>query len=510
MTNMPSRNMSANAPLLWVAAVPVILLTSLVLGAGEWVILGGIVVLGVTLAIFLLGWRGVEDRRGWLLAGGWCVMLLAPALNNVSGLPVGYVLELVVFGLMSASVHGIWDLARRDRTLRLLIILLLLHFAVALLSTVIGRSHPLAALWQLQYNLKWPLMFGLGVLLVWNGRVDNIMRGLIAWSWVFILPALVLEIVQPAIHSEIFGPYTDNAVNPFFGVGTRHRGPFFHAGSLAITSALLAAGASVQLLGGRGRSWGVVALLYFAILLSSGQRQELFALVITLILMAWIHWRRHLYLLIVTAGIVSVLAVTSLAYFEHVPMRATLVQWGFIDSIAPLSERAILTTKGVEVAERFFPLGSGLGTYGGPGAQKNDLSLFIDLGFGRYWWFRQGKFLVDTYWPCIIAESGFFGAVLLMIFFTLMWGTLLRRAWKSAGTPGSSLGLLAVSALTLLLGNTPSSPMLTDPRGAIVFWLIIGAAWRATVPGTREARQAHSPSMPGKTGIKGVGVIGAG
>jgi hypothetical protein len=240
-------------------------------------------------------------------------------------------------------------------------------------------------------------------------------------------------------------------------------------------------------------------------LLSSGQRQELFALGVTLILIAGIHWRRYLYLLAVAAGLAGSIVVVGLVYFEHVPMQRTLAKWGLVDGLTPLSERAILTTKGVEVAQQFFPFGSGLGTYGGPGAQKNDLSLFMDLGFARYWWFRQGKFLVDTYWPCIIAESGFFGALALFIFFMLMWATLLRRAWYAVDTPAHALSLLALAAMTLLLANTPSSPILTDPRGAIVFWLIIGAAWRATAPEGAQSGHRRAQSV-----ITGAGFAGAG
>jgi hypothetical protein len=495
------------APLAVAVLVTVVLLTGLILGAAQWLILILFVALAAMLSIFLLGWRGFEDRRGWLVAGGWCGMLLSPMLNQISGVPIGYVIELVVFGLMVAAARGIRDLARRDRVFRWLLVLLGLHFSMALLSTLFGRSQPVAALWQLQYSLKWPLIFGLGALIVWNGRVDHTMRALIAWSWLWILPALALEIVLPTTHPQIFGPHIDVEVNPFFDAGSRLRGPFGQPGALAIVSALLAAGASVQLLAGRGGIWGLLALLYFAIVLASGQRQEFFALCVTLALVAGIHWRRYVYLLVVVAGLAGSIVVVGLIYFEHIPLQRTLAQWGVIDSVAPLSARAILTSKGVEVAQQFFPLGSGLGTYGGPGAQKHDLTLFMDLGFGRYYWFRQGRFLVDTYWPCIIAESGFFGALALFSFFMLMWGTLLRRAWHAVDTPAQGLSLLALAAMTLLLANTPSSQILTDPRGAIVFWLIIGAAWRATAPVGVETkpRPRRAPSV-----LTGGGLVGSG
>jgi len=459
----------------------VALLSGVLLGAGEWLLLGGAFLLCVAVSVFLVGWRGFEDRHGWLLTGGWVVMLSAPLLNNVSGVPIGYILELFLFGLVVAAARGWWSLATRDATTRLLLFVLVLHFAVALLSTALGRSHAVAAFWQLQYNLKWPLMFGLGALVVWTPSVDRVMRAIIGWSWLIIVPSVLLEMLLPGIHSELFGPYVDTAINPFIDAGTRYRGPFAHAGSLAIVGALLTAGACVYLLTSHGVKWGAVAVLYLSVVIASGQRQELAALVFTLVLFVAIHWRRNLHLMLMVGLSLAVVVVVALVYMQHVPMQRTFAQWGLLDSITPLSERATLTQKGIEVAQQYFPLGSGLGTYGGPGAQKFDQSLFIDLGFGNLWWFRQGKFLVDTYWPCVIAESGFFGAALLLSFFAVMWSGLLIRAWRAKGTTTYPVALLGLASLTLLLGNTPSSPMLTDPRGAVAFWLVIAAAWRATI-----------------------------
>jgi hypothetical protein len=494
MNAVDSRSWGKN----WSLAVVVIffvfsLLGGLLIGAGQLVLLAGfvIVVLSALLSLLFLGQR-VEDRRGFLLVGVWWGMLLVHGLQQSSGLPVGYILELVLFGLVLASVQCVWDLSRQDWVLRLLLALLLLHFGMALLSSMLGRSQTFAALWQLQYNLKWPLMLGLGTLLIWNGRVDDLMRKIIAWSWIFIVPILAVEIATPEIHSYVFGENSDKSVNPVIGVGARYRGPFNHSGYLAIICALLAAGAMATFLVDRGRRWGLLILLYAAIVLLSGQRQELLAMVFALFLLVAISWKQYLHLMVIFATLLGGLLVAGFIYFEYIPMRDTLAQWGMVDDLSRPSERAILSTNGIAVAHQFFPLGSGLGTYGGVGAQKFDLKLFWELGFGSYWWFLQGKFLVDTYWPNVIAESGFVGAFLLLVFFIVLWITLLRRAWCSVGTPVYGVSLLALAAMTLLMANTPSSPVLTDPRGAFIFWLIIGSAWRATMPIYSKSRLART------------------
>ena len=477
------------------------LVCAVLIGAGELLPVAGLVMLAGTLSLLYWGARGIEDRRGWLLAAGWCVMLFAHGARQVSGMPVGYVLEFLEVGVVLATARCVRNIAEHDRALRVLLILLLLHFAFALLSSLLGRSHAVAALWQLQYNLKWPLMFGLGTLLIWNDRVEGVMRKVVGWSWIFIGLALALEIGLYGVHSQIFGLNLDRQPNPFLWAGGRYRGPFSHAGYFAIICALLTVGAIVQLLAGRGRAWGLVALIYFAFVLASGQRQELLALALALGLLGAIRWRDHLPLLLIGIGCLVTLAIAGFIYVGYLPMQSTLAQWGLVADLSPLSERAIISTNGIAVAQQYFPLGSGLGTYGGAGAQKFDLSLFVDLGFGRYWWFQEGLYILDTYWPCIVAESGFFGAFLVFLFFLVMWSTLFRRAWYAFETPVFGLNLLALGSLTLLLGNTPSSPILTDPRGALVFWLIIGAAWRASVPVRAEPKIGKAAGAP----VKGIG-----
>jgi hypothetical protein len=471
-----SRGSLATLSLLFAFAI----VNAILIGASQWVLLTGLLIVGAVVFLLFVSGRGMEDKQGWILVIGWCAMLFIPVLRHLSGVPAGYVLELLVFGLALAGVRQVWAIASNDRVLRLLLGLLALHFVFALLSTALGRSRPLAALWQFQYNLKWPLMFAIGMLVVWNDRVDRVVRAMLRYSLIVILPVVIVEIVMPDAYTNVFGASTSSSLNPIIGAAVRYRGPFGHPGYLAIVSALLATAAMAQIVAGRSRWWGVLAIVYGGLVLLTGQRQELLALGACFLLFLAFCVRPHLILFGLAMGIVSVVIAAAYIYLEYLPLRTTLIRWGVIDDVIPYSERAILTMKGLAVAQQYFPLGSGLGTYGGAGAQKFDLSLFQDLGFGRYWWFMQGKFLVDTYWPNVAAESGLFGAAFLLAFFATMWIALLVRTWRLLGNAQIGFVFLGLCALTLLLLNSPSSQILTDPRGAIVLWTIIGASWRLT------------------------------
>lgn len=476
------------------------LFLGLLAGVGQWPIalLLLIMLAGIPLAIF--GARGGQKRDHFLLAGGLLVMLTSYGVQVNSGLPVGYLFEMVLFGFVLASVRNLWQLSAQDNALRLLLFLWLVYLAISLLSSAFGRSHKFAAIWQLQYNLKWPLMFGLGALIVWTADADNVLRKMLAWTWVLILPFIVIELAFPSVYTHIFSDAVDVHTNPLLGFGGRLRGPFAHSSVLASIGGLMAAGALVQWLQGRGRAWTVVALAYIGLVLLSGQRQEALGMVVAFLLILTIHWRRYFPLVFTTTVALVGLVFVSL-YLDELPLQSTLEQWGLLGNVGVLSERAILTVKGLEVASQYFPLGSGLGTYGGAGAQKFDLSLFLDLGFGRYWWFREGKFIVDTYWPSVIAETGYIGAFLTLSIFMLMIVTLVRRAWRASGTPIAGLMLIAVAAMTLLLANTPTSAAITDPRNSFLFWLLVGAAWRAnatlaSVPARGTVVDASAAAYP--------------
>lgn len=437
----------------------------------------------IVMPILLIVTRRFQDSRGRLLLWAWSLMLVATGAQQAIHIPLGYLIELTLFPLILAVLAFFWREAARDRWLALMLAFWLVYFVLSVLSTLLGRSHALPAIWQLQYNLKWPLMFGLGCLIVWGAPTESHLRRILAFSWILLGGCVALEIAWVGGHTLIFGPPPDLHGNPLIGVGLRYRGPFQHSGYLAITAGLLACGAAAQFMNGRGMRWLVVSAIYAALVMLSGQRQEALAMVLTFVLFALLAGRRY-WSIIVVAGFVAVsVGVLAILQLDEVPMRAVFAQWGLVDSTASLSERAILTLRGVEVARAYFPLGSGLGTYGGAGAQKFDQSQFIELGFMSYWWFRQGMFLVDTFWPNVIAESGFVAAIFMLLAFVALWAGLLRRCLiVSRGSANYALSLTAFAAATLLLANSPSSAVLTDPRGAFLLWLLIGMGWRVCDP----------------------------
>ena len=178
-------------------------------------------------------------------------------------------------------------------------------------------------------------------------------------------------------------------------------------------------------------------------------------------------------MLVISLFSAAIAVVVSLIF--DVAIATKLVeQWGGSKLGLP-SERYVLSKAGLKIAHDWFPLGSGLGTYGGAGAQKFDQSQFIQFGFDQYWWFRQGQFLVDVYWPSVVGEVGWFGGAALFFAYITIFGKLLFSAWQRDEKP--ALVWIGFGLLGLLLLNSPTSASISDPRSAFWMWLLVGSAF---------------------------------
>ncbi|MGE7683270.1 hypothetical protein [Peribacillus simplex] len=90
----------------------------------------------------------------------------------------------------------------------------------------------------------------------------------------------------------------------------------------------------------------------------------------------------------------------------------------FVQTFVNVQEpRGILMITSIDIAKRFFPFGSGLGTFGSNAARVNYSELYYEYGFSGIWglapWYDV--FLTDSYWAMIIGEFGFIAAIINLI-----------------------------------------------------------------------------------------------
>lgn len=111
--------------------------------------------------------------------------------------------------------------------------------------------------------------------------------------------------------------------------------------------------------------------------------------------------------------------------------------------------RNVLYSTGWRIALDYFPLGSGLGTFGGWVAALYYSPLYVQHGLSAVWGLEEGgKFLTDTFWPYIIGQFGFLGLAcygwILFIFLRAAFGVFRRtqEIWLKAFAFGVFLALI--------------------------------------------------------------------
>lgn len=146
------------------------------------------------------------------------------------------------------------------------------------------------------------------------------------------------------------------------------------------------------------------------------------------------------------------------------------IQSYLLDVNAP---RALLYIYAFITANDYFPLGSGFGTYGSSMAASHYSPLYIKYGFSSRWGMstEYHPFLMDSYYPQIIAQFGYIGIFLfVMMWKKLVWehisdlnnsaqkysSIFLSMSWLIAGIgfgTGSAWGCLVFFALGIMFSN---------------------------------------------------------
>lgn len=79
--------------------------------------------------------------------------------------------------------------------------------------------------------------------------------------------------------------------------------------------------------------------------------------------------------------------------------------------------RAILTMTGIKIANDYFPLGTGFGTYASYVAAEQYSPVYYIYGISEH--YEMGvntqMFLMDTYWPSVMGEMGWIGMIFLIV-----------------------------------------------------------------------------------------------
>lgn len=127
----------------------------------------------------------------------------------------------------------------------------------------------------------------------------------------------------------------------------------------------------------------------------------------------------------------------------------------FIGQVTP---RSLLLKNSLIVAQRYFPMGAGFGTYGSNAAKVYYSPLYYEFNFNYVWGLSPqfGHILNDNFWPMIVAQFGVIGLTFYMVFLGAMTKDLFSRNmnkdWVISGTTLISFLLLSSMGANVITG----------------------------------------------------------
>lgn len=160
-------------------------------------------------------------------------------------------------------------------------------------------------------------------------------------------------------------------------------------------------------------------------LLSEKQKknQLIFIGLTLLLMMSTLRSRAFIYIIIYIVGycffIKGKRIKVRMRYFVPVGVAGAYIGWPKIQFYfirSTRTARAVLLRYGLKTAIDYFPAGAGFGTYGTYAAKAYRSLLYSKYNFSNYYGLSEefGAFLTDDYWPAIIAEFGFIGAIIMV------------------------------------------------------------------------------------------------
>ena len=106
-------------------------------------------------------------------------------------------------------------------------------------------------------------------------------------------------------------------------------------------------------------------------------------------------------------------------YIVPIVLAILLFTWGdlqtyFVNETS--SVRITLIRKGIEVANRYFPLGAGFATYASEMASQYYSKLYVEFGWANSWAFRANSGLLnDAFFASIVGQFGWIGFALYLM-----------------------------------------------------------------------------------------------
>jgi hypothetical protein len=418
------------------------------------------------------------------------LMLFGPTLAQYPGLQIaqygdeGSIGLLVVAAVLRAVVRG-------QRVVHSWVFVWAAVFlgVGALSGLVVGVPLPILANGAVLAIKGW--LFAWAVAQIeWSG--DNLRRLATGCAWIvgFLLATSVVNAAAPGVWADLAGA---GLLVEYRWVLPSLVGPFLYAiqfGQILsiVAGALLALAVCLR---GRARTivaWAAVLASISALM--SFRRLAVLAVVLAVLIVLLVRRSAPIWTMIAAAAPLAV--AVSLPVLSGI-WRATAGQYLEAGSDAA---RTVLTLRAFDVAAAHFPLGAGLGRYGSFIAGEEYSPEYVALGFPRIYGLGpeppNNLFLTDTFWPAVLGEGGYLGALAYGVAILVVFRTALRL-FRSGSGAVRTVALMTATVWAQVLVLSPGGAVLTAGPNLVLPFLLLGVLCRMADDERRSGGQEDPP-----------------
>ena len=408
--------------------------------------------------------------------------------------------ELVLLIALPLAVNGFRKLIKIKSGLMFVVFFcsyLISGIGSALINSVAFRQ----ILYQLVLELKVPsvvfIAFGLAGIASTNSWFINRFVMFAKIILLVSIPLVIWQFIDMQSYRAVFQNGADLGMFHLTGGGSSVRGSgvFWFTGQLGIFSGTMMSYFIFCFLKYKSHKnllWVIISLL---LLLSTLSRLEIVGSIAGMTVVYFIVYgtsrRIKLIGFIVLLFPVLYFTLSPLAYYSYNKLELK-------DISSSEAVRVVYYNSSVRIASEYFPLGSGLGTFGGQAAVIFDSFIHHRLGFGQYWWYQFRRGMTDTFWPHVLGEAGFLG---LIFFFGALWslwdiakdGLKFPTTSRDGDRNDFAIGCAGSSSFILLVINSLAAPNFYAPVSFLPCMLFVAFAFSGSyqLSGSTE-RQAFN------------------
>jgi hypothetical protein len=330
---------------------------------------------------------------------------------------LGFVDELVVFAMVVVIAASTVPIIFKNKILAVLFSIFIFYTVVGVLSSLFGEVLFYQAVYQYVLDLKFFVVVFFCILSYRKHRTALLLDAFFKVAVILNVFFVIFQIISPGLYDSVFssGSHFGMVYTQTGGELSRTAGFFWFTGTLALFAALAVGYFYFKLRLEENKAVNLFFLLISIFLLASTlSRGEISSCVISLMIVSFIASKHHITKS--TVFIISIILFFSVWASYTDIIGQSLAEMGFSELGSENAPRAIFMHAGFDLATRFFPFGAGLGALGGQSAVVYDSHFYYEYLISYEWYFNYGMYLTDTFWPKVLAETGFSGALIYLFF----------------------------------------------------------------------------------------------